>query len=801
MSLQHLVNPNGMENCVVEHPIRVLGIDLGTTNSTVAEIVFDPAQPEQTLNQCLPLEQPTSTRSHWNPIVPSCVALHDGKEWVGEGARQLQEQASQFGLIPQVNIFHNCKNDMGLQRTYASAPEGYRNASDVSSKLLSFLYREAQKQNRQESATTTVTVPASFQLAQRNDTLKAARTAGISLTSGELLDEPVAAFISYLESHPDIALTTPGQQRTLLVFDFGGGTCDVGLFQLSSNLFKQMDISPMAVSRYHRLGGGDIDQAIFYEVLLPQIIDENGQDDYQFDYGVKKQVLEPAFIRIAEQLKIALCEKIEQRMKKQRLTEIVTQTVSVPGEFSCELADGKELVLTDPTLTLADFNKLLEPFLDQDRLFVKETEYRQTLSIFTPIHDAIGRNNLSTKDIDLCLLVGGSCLIPQVRDALEQFFVNTEILSFDGADAMQTAVAKGAAINALSLALNQRPVIQPVCQETVAIMTATGPVDLVPQQTALPWPSEEGYAKGEILTIPTDSEDEAVNLRVEIVALDNSGKRTLLSEIWEVPPPVRAGEKVQVESRFDLNQTLQLRLVHLERDDVPIYEKQEEHPFTHVANPQKVKIRIEETEEKLRTGAIPEPLWKQTMTDLADDCAELRQYEKAINSLATIMRQNNQPDVGLMNKMALYAGYMGDQKREEQIYRAALEEDPEWGTVWFNLTLLLQKQERLDEAREAIGMAIKGEPTEASYYVLQAQLAKKNDQNFAIILDLADVYASPVDEQSNWELYWSIGAAELRNDAEGVAKIRKLRQRKNTARDDFPSKEDGCLPGVYQGQI
>ncbi len=799
MSLLHLLLPGGSGQEAINQPIRVLGIDLGTTNSTVAEIVFDPAEPEKASCRCLPLEQPTENRSHWNPIVPSCVALYDGHEWVGEGARQLQEHAGELALLPQVNIFYSCKNDMGLQRTYASAPAGYRNAAEISGRVLSFLNSEALKQSPLIPITTTVTVPASFQLAQRNDTLKAADKAGINLTGGELLDEPVAAFISYLAEHPEVAITEPGQQRNLLVFDFGGGTCDVGLFQLSANLFKGLEIAPLAVSRYHRLGGGDIDQAIFYEILLPSIAYENDLDEKQLDYEDKKQYLEPAFIRVAEQLKIALCDKLQQRMKKQALQDIDYVDVTVPGEFVCQLR-GQEIILNDPTLSLAELNNILAPFLDADCLFAKETEYRQTLSIFAPIFDALSRNDLNPEDVDLCLLVGGSCLIPQVLNSLDEFFDKAEILSFTGADAMQTAVAQGAAINALSLALNQRPVIQPICQETVAIMTATGPVDIVPSRTALPWPNAEGYAKGEVLTIPADSMDQPVNLRVEVVSRDSSGQRTLMSEVWAVPPPVRAGEKVQIESRFDLNQTLQLRLVHLERDDVPIYEKQEEHPFTHVTNPQRIKLRIEEKEEHLRTGKIPEPLWERTMVDVAEDCAELRQYEKAISLLAAIMRRNNQPDTVLMNKMALYAGHMGNVKREEQLYRAALEEDPEWGTLWFNLALLLQKQKRFDEAVEAINKAVKVEPRQAPYHVLQAQLSQARGDNFAIVLDLAETCNRPAEQQNNWELYWSTVAAEMRNDTEAVSTLRKLRQRKNGNQNRTVESASGCLPGVYRGK-
>lgn len=243
MSLLPLLHLGDCESRLsVDQPVRVLGIDLGTTNSTVAEILFDPHEPENLSCRCLPLEQPTSERSYWNPIVPSCLALLDGREWIGQGVKQLIEGDDQRQLIYLTNLFHSCKNDIGLQKTYAGAPEGYRNARDISSRILAFLYQGARQQNQSPIHTTCVTVPASFQLAQRNDTRQAA----------------------------------------------------------------------------------------------------------------------------------------------------------------C--------------------NTLLAPFLDPDQLFVKETEYRQTLSIFTPIQDALSRLDLDPEDIDLCLLVGGSCLVPQIRDTLREFF-------------------------------------------------------------------------------------------------------------------------------------------------------------------------------------------------------------------------------------------------------------------------------------------------------------------------------------------------------------------------------------------
>jgi len=801
MSLLQLIGSEGLTTLSESSSVRVLGIDLGTTNSTVAEIIFDPLEPEAANSQCLALEQKTAgSRSHWNPIVPSCVALHNGKEWIGEGARQLMADAGESELIYQTNLFHSCKNDMGLQKTYAGAPGGYRRARDISSRILSFLYQGAHQQNKQPSSNTCVTVPASFQVAQRNDTLSAANNAAIPLTDGELLDEPVAAFISYMASHPEVALTAPGEERTLLVFDFGGGTCDVGLFRLSSNLFNRMDIVPLSVSRYHRLGGGDIDQAVFYDILLPQILEQNDIDASDLDYDLKKNHFEPAFLFIAERLKILLCEKLEKLLADDKSCNFDNFQVTFRGEFACCLPDGTQCKLTDPVLWLDDFDKLLEPFIDPDCLFLKETEYRQTLSIFTPINDALARLDIDPSDVDLCLLVGGSSLIPQVRLTLENFFTDADILAFDSADETQMAVAKGAAINALSLALHQRPVIQPICQETIGIMTTGGIVDLVPQKTSLPWPNQTDYAAGPLLTVPQDSDDEPLKLKVEIVARDAGEQRILMSEHWEIPAPVRAGEKVRVESRFDLNQTLKLRLIHLERDDVPMYEKQEDHPFTHIVNPQATKLRIEKTEELIRTGAVPATLWREAMIDVASDCAELKQYEKAISLLSRVMRNENKPDSTLLNRMALYAGYMGDQAREEKIYRTAIEHDPDLGTLWFNLSLVLEKQKKYKEAIETINAAIQLEPDEAPYHVLKAKLVKENGQDFAVekILHRAQTCARSMEDQSQWELYWSIVAADLSGDKATADKVRKYRQRQSVKAETPRRSEDGYLPGFLQ---
>jgi molecular chaperone DnaK (HSP70) len=798
MRVQDLIFSAGIPNRKSKKPVRVLGIDLGTTNSTVAEIVYDPTSKGDISIRCLAVEQPTGNRSHWNPLVPSVVAIHDGQEIVGEGARLLRSKSREAGMIEESNIFASVKNHMGLRRTYNMAPAGYRSAAEVSGRILAFLKEAAMKDKALEPARTTVTVPASFQTAQRDDTFKAASLAQLNVRGGDLLDEPVAAFIGYLAEHPDLRLVEIGETKHLLVFDFGGGTCDVAVFRVSTDLAGSLMVASLSVSRYNRLGGGDIDQAILYDILLPQLLEQNGLDRHSLDFETKKSVIEPAFIGVAEGLKIGMCEKIAQVSENN--VEPADQTETCHKKFVCALPEGGNLTLVNPSLSLEAFDNVLAPFLDTDMLFTRETEYAQTLSIFAPIEDALERCGLSMNQIDLCLLARGSCLIPHVRNALGAAFEKAEILSFATADAMQTAVAKGAAMNALSLAVQERPIIQPVCQETIALITSTGPHDLVPRGGTLPWPPEGGYREITNLMLPESSPHEPVTVRVEVVAREDAGNHTLMCELWDIPAPVQAGERIRLEYRYDENQVLDVRAFHADRSDVKPLKERREHPLTHISNPQVVKLRIEEAEERLRTGIIQSQERRSVVMDLAEDCAEIRQYEKAISRLSELLRQRNEPDAYIINRMALYCGYMGDVGREEKLYVEASAANPIWSGPWFNMALLMRKQKRLEEARHAVDMAISLEEAAAPHYVLKAQIVRDQGKEFAIteFLDIAwRRFLKPV-EQNDWELGWYITAADMRDDKEAAASARDERNRRKAGIVPAGNESLGLLPAIAE---
>jgi molecular chaperone DnaK (HSP70) len=168
--------------------VRVVGIDPGTTNSTVAEILWDPGQSGPVEVRCLEIDQDTTEGRYTHVLVPSVVALHQGKVHIGEGAKRLRARAAGLGIEETRNLFSECKNDIGIKRTYHRAPMGFQSAAEVGGHVLRFLKDSATSESPAPADRVVVTVPASSQAAQRRDTLKAPERARIPLGSGDLLE-------------------------------------------------------------------------------------------------------------------------------------------------------------------------------------------------------------------------------------------------------------------------------------------------------------------------------------------------------------------------------------------------------------------------------------------------------------------------------------------------------------------------------------------------------------------------------------------------------------------------------------
>ncbi|MGV8040233.1 MAG: Hsp70 family protein [Thermoanaerobaculaceae bacterium] len=778
-------------------PVRVLGIDLGTTNSTVAEAVWRPESGEPPQVRCVDVAQPTPDGTFIHALLPSTVAISEGRVWVGEGAKRLAARTGELGLEPQRSLFAECKNDMGVRRTYHRAPEGFRSAPEIAGHVLRTLTKAALQADPTPPARVVVTVPASFQVAQRRDTRAAAERAGLTIAGGDLLDEPLAAFLDFAAGAGEV-LDGLGRDRfNLAVLDFGGGTCDVAVLAVSPGASPaELGVAPRAVSRYHRLGGGDIDAAIVYEVLIPELVRQNHLGAHELGFAEKKQVVEPALRGVAESLKIALCQEIT------RLQGFGTYEGADRSALRARLAITHEVVLpspsrtlrlANPTLTAAQLDAVLAPFLDRDLLYARDTEYRLTCSIFAPLQDALERAGLERDDVQACLLVGGSTLAPQVREAVRGFFPHARVLTHADADGTQMAVARGAAWHALALAVTGRGIVQSHGHDAIALRTAGGRLELVPAGAALPYPGA-GPGRKEGLVVPVSSAVAPVPVRVEVVAVETGQERLVHASCWKVPGPVAQGTRLFVEYRFDENQVLELGLGLADDPTGPRYQCEVENPLTHVVNPNATRMKIEELEEAIRTGEVAKEEVPDKLTEVAELLGEIGQRERALAILKRVLHARNQPDAVLLNRMGILAGELGDSGREEKYYREAALAEPRWASALFNLALALSRRRQWTEAALTIEQALAREVC-PPYLVLKAQIVTGlgREQERERLLAGALTGLGVLRDLDDWTLGWLVTGAAMAKD-DGLAARLKSEQQRRRRRGSVPVSPEGVLP-------
>ena len=788
------------EHTAAETERRVIGIDLGTTNSTVAQIRIpvEVDSPAIDICDCIPVAQMTTVGPVTSPIVPSIVAqTKDGQLWIGEGAKRLRINARDHGLLFEKNLFYETKNVMGLRKTYYRADEKFDHARKIGGCVLEFLNDAARVDSGTPVTRTVVTVPASFQINQRADTLEAARLAGLQLTQFDLLDEPIAAFLDYLFSYgSEFELDRP---VNLLVFDFGGGTCDVYVARLSpDDGGSTLKIETLSVSRYHKLGGGDLDAAIVHEVLLPQLMKENNLEERHYGWDEKKKVLEPQLLGTAEALKQGICREIERMEKFGRYTEDAKPgIVATQPPVSCKV--GKDqLFLKNPSLSATQWEEILSPFLDEDAsgLFVRETEYRTPLSIFAPVLDAVSRSGLETSEIDCVLEAGGSSMIPQVRHAICKHFPEAKILAFPDSMAAHTAIARGATWHALWLEVTGRPLIQPVVSEAIAIMTAKDkPLILIQAGSAIPYPLSGGWDRVEGLSIPRNIGD---GLKIEVVTWP--GKQVILEMFPEFDDD-HAGEPIVIDYRFSAAREFSCR-VCLKHDPEVRFESTVENPLTNMVSPSAKRMEIEEIEEYLRKNNGGSVNDRDRFIRLAELYADIKFLEKAVVILRSLQAKLVAPDPWVLNRIAMYYDEMGDYNRMEKHYRQAALVSRGWAGPLFNLALHFRRKKRMEAALDTIDEAIAKQYEVAPHHVLRgrclADLSRKEDA--ADAMANAESLFGDLEDMSDWELSWYqewAGFTGKRDDAERAkAEVTRRSAGRGVARDNYqlPVQGDGNEP-------
>jgi len=373
---------------------KVIGIDLGTTNSCVAvleggkPVVISSAEGGRTTPSIVAFLKDGSERivgqvAKRQSVTNPTNTIYSIKRFIG---RRWEETAEERGRVPY-DVVHGKDDTVDVQileRNYTP--------QEISSMILQKLKQDAENYLGEEVTQAVITVPAYFTDAQRQATKDAGAIAGLEVM--RIINEPTAAALAY-------GLDKQDQDQTILVFDLGGGTFDVSVLQLGDGIFEVK-----ATSGNNHLGGDDFDAAIINWLAA----------DFQKKENIDLTQDKTALQRLKEAAEKA---KIE-------LSTAPVTLISLP--FIASDAAGPKTI--EMEFTRAQFDQITASL-------VKGT--------LDPTAAALKDAGLLPQEITRIILVGGSTRIPAVQDAISKFFGGRKP---DQSVNPDEAVALGAAIQA-----------------------------------------------------------------------------------------------------------------------------------------------------------------------------------------------------------------------------------------------------------------------------------------------------------------------------------------------------------------
>jgi molecular chaperone DnaK len=349
---------------------KIIGIDLGTTNSCVS--VMEGNEPVVIPN------------AEGKRTTPSIVAfVEDGERKVGDPAKR-QAVTNPMKTVYSIKRFMGNKyseSKLEAERVPYKVVKGDNDTprvdidgrlytpQEISAMVLQKMKKTAEDYLGTEVKEAVVTVPAYFNDAQRQATKEAGEIAGLKVS--RIINEPTAAALAY-------GLDKSGHDKKIAVYDLGGGTFDISILEIGDGVFEVLSTNGDT-----HLGGDDFDQ-----VIIDWLADEFNKEE---NIDLRKDPM--ALQRLKE-----AAEKAKIELSSSTQTEInlpyVTATASGP----------KHLV---KTLTRANFEKISDSLVKRS---------------MSPVSEALKDADLSKSDIDEIILVGGSTRIPKIQEEVEKFF-------------------------------------------------------------------------------------------------------------------------------------------------------------------------------------------------------------------------------------------------------------------------------------------------------------------------------------------------------------------------------------------
>lgn len=474
---------------------KIIGIDLGTTNSVVA--VMEGATPKVLIN------------SSGSRLTPSVVGFTDkGERLVGQIAKHQQVTNPENTVFSIKRFMGRRHNEVGTEekmvpyKVIGGANElvkvGVRGKEytppEISAMVLQDLKKTAEDYLGEKIDRAVITVPAYFNDSQRQATKDAGTIAGLKVE--RIINEPTAAALAYgIEKK---------KNEKVAVFDFGGGTFDISILDIGDNVFEVLSTNGDT-----HLGGDDLD-----EVLINYLADE-----FKKTEGIDLRKDAMAHQRLKEAAEKAKCE----------LSNQVESTVNLPF-ITADASGPKHLQLT---ITRSKFESLAEPIFER---------------LKNPCVKAMSDAKMNPSDIAEVLLVGGSTRIPKVQQIVKDMFKKEPNKSLNPDE----VVAIGAAVQGAVLAGDagvKDILLLDVTPLSLGVETLGGVMTkLIDRNTTIP------TSKKEVFSTAADSQT-TVDIHVlqgeREFARDN---RTLgRFQLSDIPPAPRGIPQIEVAFDIDAN--------------------------------------------------------------------------------------------------------------------------------------------------------------------------------------------------------------------------------------------------------
>ncbi|KAL4580769.1 hypothetical protein LXL04_016971 [Taraxacum kok-saghyz] len=482
---------------------KVVGIDLGTTNSAVGAmeggkpVIVTNAEGQRTTPSVVAYtkngDRLVGQIAKRQAVVNPENTFFSVKRFIGRKMSEVDEESKQVSYTVVRDENGNVKLDCpAIGKQFA--------AEEISAQVLRKLVDDASKFLNDKVTKAVVTVPAYFNDSQRTATKDAGRIAGLEVL--RIINEPTAASLAYGFERKN--------NETILVFDLGGGTFDVSVLEVGDGVFEVLSTSGDT-----HLGGDDFDKRVVDWLAA----------SFKKDEGIDLLKDKQALQRLTETAEKA----------KMELSTLTQANISLP--FITATADGPKHI--DTTLTRAKFEELCSDLLDR---------------LKRPVENSLRDAKLSFKDIDEVILVGGSTRIPAVIEVVKSLTGKEPNVTVNPDE----VVALGAAVQAGVLAGDVSDIVLlDVTPLSIGLETLGGVMTkIIPRNTTLP------TSKSEVFSTAADGQ---TSVEINVLQGEREFVRDNKSlgsfRLDGIPPAPRGVPQIEVKFDIDANGILSVTAI------------------------------------------------------------------------------------------------------------------------------------------------------------------------------------------------------------------------------------------------